>query len=105
MAQAIDWELVSPEGRTKSITAGPAPRPATLEGKTIGLSWNGKPGGNEALEEIARLLQERVPSLNFIRYWETVPESWAVALRELDDATIGKMDGFKPDLVITAQGD
>ena len=101
----IDWELVNPEGPSRSEAVRPAARPATLAGKTIGLSWNGKPGGREALEEMVLLIREREPSVNFIRFWEAVPESWAVQLRELDDGTIGKMVGLQPDLVLTAQGD
>jgi hypothetical protein len=101
----MDWELVNPEGVTNSEVIGPAPRPATLRGKTIGLSWNGKPGGKEALDAMAAVIQEREPSVRFIRFWEAVPESWAVQLRELDAGTIRKMASFQPDLVITAQGD
>ena len=101
----MNWELLNPEGVTKAEAIGPAPRPASLRGKTIGLSWNGKPGGKEALEAIAELVAEREPSVQFIRFWQAVPESWAVQLRELDDGTIRKMASLQPDLVITAQGD
>jgi hypothetical protein len=104
-AHDFEWELVSPEGPAQAIAIGPAARPATLAGKTIGLSWNGKPGGRQALEEMAQLIRDREPSVSFIRFWEEVPESWAVQLRELDDGTIRKMASLKPDLVITAQGD
>ncbi len=35
------------------------PRPATLDGKTVGLLWSGTHGGDIALNTAARLIQER----------------------------------------------
>jgi hypothetical protein len=97
------WDLVNPEGAARPTSLTPAPRPAALHGKTIGLAWNGKPGGEEALEEIARLLTERVSDVRFIKYWQEVPES--VAPRELPQATLAQMAAHKPDLVIVSQAD
>jgi hypothetical protein len=75
------WELVNPEGAARRPSLSPAARPADLRTATIGLAWNGKPGGEEALEEIARLLNAQVDGLNFIKYWEVLPET--VSPREL----------------------
>jgi len=97
------WDLVNPEGAARPTSLTPAPRPASLRGKTIGLAWNGKPGGQEALEEIARLLADREPGLQFIKYWQAVPDS--VAPRELPQATIRKMADHHPDLVVLSQAD
>jgi|SRR5579864_8711975 len=99
----MHWELVNPEGAARPASISPAPRPASLTGATIGLSWNGKPGGKEALEEIAALLHDEFPSTRFIRYWETHPES--VAPRELSLQTIQAMAAGKPDAVIVSQAD
>jgi hypothetical protein len=97
------WDLVNPEGSARTGSIRPAPRPTDLRGKTIGLAWNGKPGGDEALEEIARLLTQRVGELRFIKYWEDVPDT--VAPRELSQATIRAMAARQPDLVIVSQAD
>jgi hypothetical protein len=97
------WELVNPEGAARPRSLDPAARPATLANSRIGLAWNGKPGGAEALDEIARLLGETFDGLQFIRYWEELPES--VAPRELSDETINRMAACKPDVVIVSQAD
>ena len=81
----------------------PAARPATLEGKTVGLAWNGKPGGEIALDEIAVLLAAQVHDLRVVRYWQTVPES--VSERELSPVVIQSMAAVQPDVVIVSQGD
>jgi hypothetical protein len=97
---AIQWDLVNPEGAARAVTLHPAARLADLTGKTIGLAWNGKPGGDVALEHIAKLLGERV---RCIRFWERVPES--VSPRELAEPVIRAMAAYQPDLVIVSQGD
>ncbi len=97
------WELVNPEGAARPATLQPAPRPASLEGKTVGLAWNGKPGGEVALDEIAALLASEVPEVRFVRYWQTLPES--VSERELSATVIERMAASKPDVVVVSQGD
>ena len=98
------WELVNPEGAARSPSLSPAARPADLRAATIGLAWNGKPGGEEALQEIARLLDEQVGGgLSFINYWEALPET--VSPRELSQETIRAMAVSKPDAVIVSQAD
>ena len=100
---AITWDLVNPEGASRPVSLEPAARPATLKGKTVGLAWNGKPGGDEALDEIAALLRRHVGDVDFIRYWETLPES--VSQRELSADVIQSMAEREPDLVIVSQAD
>jgi hypothetical protein len=102
-ANSTTWELVNPEGAARPPSLSPAARPTDLRGATIGLAWNGKPGGEEALEEIARLLNARVGGLNFIKYWEVLPET--VSPRELNEETICAMAASKPDAVIVSQAD
>jgi hypothetical protein len=103
MPSSLVWDLVNPEGAAQSSAIAPAARPTDLNGKTIGLAWNGKPGGQDALEEIASLLGERYTRLQFVRYWDVLPES--VAPRELSQTTISKMAEHRPDLVLVAQAD
>ena len=97
------WELVNPEGAARPTLITPAPRPASLAGKTVGLGWNGKPGGEVALDEIATLLGQSTPDIRFVRYWQTVPES--VSERELSATVIQAMAASKPDVVVVSQGD
>ena len=99
----VEWDLVNPEGAARSRTLQPAPRPASLAGKTVGLAWNGKPGGDEALDEISVRLRAMLGEVHFIRYWETLPES--VSPRELELETLRTMAAPAPDLVIVAQAD
>jgi hypothetical protein len=99
----IQWELVNPEGAARPVSLAPAARPATLEGKTIGLAWNGKPGGDEALDEIATLLTQQVAGIRCIKYWEALPDS--VSQRELGAEVVRAMARYEPDLVIVSQAD
>jgi hypothetical protein len=99
----MEWDLVNPEGAARSVALAPAARPATLANKTVGLAWNGKPGGDVALEEIASLLMDQVEGVRFVKYWDALPES--VAPRELSTHVIQAMADCQPDLVIVAQAD
>lgn len=46
----------------------PAPRPASLNGKTVGLLWNDKRGGDVALQHLGGLLQKRYHDLKINFY-------------------------------------
>ena len=50
-----------------------APRPSSLEGKTIGLVWNGKANGDVALRRVGELIQQRVPSIKVKFYSGALP--------------------------------
>jgi hypothetical protein len=102
-SELVRWELVNPEGAARAVTLTPAPRPTTLEGKTVGLAWNGKPGGDVALEHIAELISQGTPNVQFIKYWQTHPASRSE--RELSASVIDEMAASRPDVVIVAQGD
>ena len=39
----------------------PAERPTSLNNKTVGLVWNGKPGGDVALGQIAEFVRKNFP--------------------------------------------
>ena len=103
--QEIGWELINPEGVCKAESAKIAPRLTTLEGKTVGLYWNGKPGGKEALGEIANLLSQEVKDIKFIRYWEAVPDISVYTGAEFEQKIVQDMAALKPDVVICSQGD
>jgi hypothetical protein len=101
--EPVRWELVNPEGAARPAMISPVRRPAALAGATIGLAWNGKPGGDVALNEIAKLLAEQVPDARFVRYWQTLPES--VSERELSSSVIESMAAARPDVVVVSQAD
>ncbi len=48
-------------------------RPASLEGKTIGLMWNGKAHGDDALIRAGELIKQRVPSVDVRFYSGALP--------------------------------
>lgn len=63
--------IVNPIAEPQSHTEGaerfpPAPRPSTLDGRTVALYWNGKQMGLEALAESRRRLAERFEDIRFI---------------------------------------
>ena len=100
------WELVNPAGVIKVTPIKMAARINTLEGKTIGLKWNMKPGGNIFLDRVADLLKEKVPSAKIIKFYEleptTVPQSANMEVAEQKARIIAK---YKPDIVIGSQCD
>jgi len=82
------------------------PHPASLEGKTVVLRWNGKPNGDNLLNRVADLLTQQAPSVKIVKMWEVDP-STAVSS---DDAGVSleiadKIAAQNPDLVIASQCD
>lgn len=101
-----EWEVINPAGTIEIKTAKPAPRPTSLEGKTILLRWNFKHNGNHYLDRIAELLVEKVPSAKVVKIYE-IDRSTINQSGSLEDSTrlARVIADFKPDLVISAQAD
>jgi len=56
------------------ITALPlAPRPSSLQGKTLGLLWNGKANGDKALKRAGEMVQRRIPDVTVNFYSGALP--------------------------------
>ncbi len=56
------------------INATPmAPRPSSLDGKTVGLVWNGKANGDVALRRIGDAIQARIPGVAVKFYSGALP--------------------------------
>jgi hypothetical protein len=53
-------------GGPDAATAPAAPRPATLDGKTVALYWNGKQHGPDALARTRELLADRYQGIRFV---------------------------------------
>lgn len=59
--------IASPEAEaTDAERFSPAPRPATLEGKVIGLYWNGKQNGLHALARTKEVFAQRFTGVRFL---------------------------------------
>ncbi len=65
-------KFLNPVAAIAKRTASPAPRPDSLDGKTLGLYWNNKTGGNIALRAAAVHLLKRYPTLKVREYQGSV---------------------------------
>ena len=66
-----------------------APRPSSLEGKSIGLVWNGKANGDVGLRRAGELIQKQIPSVTLKFYSGALPTPTFImeqAKREVDVA-------------------
>jgi hypothetical protein len=72
-----------------------AARASSLDGVTLGLAWNGKPGGEIALERIAQKIQERHSDVKVLKLYDDIPFG-----RETIDKCIAKAD-----VVVGSTGD
>jgi hypothetical protein len=68
-------EILNPVAAIAKRSATAAARPKTLDGKTVGLFWNNKVGGNTALRAAAGALKKRHPTLQFREYQGSVGSS------------------------------
>ena len=64
----VRLEVANPVAESVIPRIEPAPRPTELDGVTVGLYWNFKPGGNVGLDQVAVRLRERYPNTKFINY-------------------------------------
>ncbi|MFH1651863.1 MAG: hypothetical protein ABID87_07190, partial [Chloroflexota bacterium] len=67
-----ELEVLNPEAEYEKPVHGAAPRLKDLDGKKIGLFWNGKLNGDKLLQAVGSLLRERVPSVELVRYNLTI---------------------------------
>ena len=65
-------QVMNPVAQAVRHSIEPASRRANLSGATIGLYWNMKAGGDEALNRTETLLRERFPGVTFKRYHGSV---------------------------------
>lgn len=67
-ANSIEWEVLNPVADYEMIKYNFASRLPDLNGKTIGLFWNGKPGGDTLLDIIRESLKKQYQNANFIPF-------------------------------------
>ena len=83
-----------------------APRPRSLEGKTVMLRWNGKHNADHFLNRIAGLLTSRVKGVRIVRNWQVALETRETSSSpKLSLEFAGKLAAYRPDIVIGAIGD
>ena len=101
-----EWEFVNPSGTIAIQPIKPAPRLASLEGKTIVLRWNSKHNGDNFLNRVAELLAEKVPSAKVIKLYEVDKSTIKTSSSNQESQRIANViKGLKADLVIGSQAD
>jgi hypothetical protein len=50
-----------------------APRPSSLDGKTVGLKWSGTAGGDIVLRRVQEVLEKKLPTTKFVFYSGSIP--------------------------------
>ena len=76
-------------------------RVSTLEGRRVGLLWNGKPNGDKFLDRVAENLEKKYKSIEIIKLWEA--DSEFIAYKHSDES----LDRIanSADIVIASTGD
>ena len=65
-----------------------APRPASLDGKKVGLIWNRKRGGDAVLERVGELLEQRFQRTEARIYVGGIPTPQAVLDRAIEECDV-----------------
>lgn len=103
---AQEWELLNPEGVEEVIPMSVNTHPKTLVGKTVVLRANGKHNADLFLDRVAEGLETEVKDIKIIRLWKIVPGTNTSSQNPEESKRFAeKIASFKPDLVISAQGD
>jgi len=101
-----ELKLINPEGVVNIEPMKVTPHPASLEGKTVVLQWNGKQNGDNFMNQIATLLNENVKNVKIIKAWQDAPEVKIISQNpEKSRQLAQRIAAFKPDLVIAGQAD
>ena len=64
----VNLEVLNPVADKPKRKFDLAPRLNDLRGKTIGLYWNAKPGGNILLERTGQSLKQKIEGIRLKRY-------------------------------------
>ena len=66
---AVTLEVLNPRGEIAPLPiAAPSARLATLAGKTVGIYWNDKAGGNFFWDVVEAELKAKAPTTRIVRY-------------------------------------
>jgi hypothetical protein len=97
-----NWTLLSPVGDPQVEQFRIAGRVPDLNGKVIGLFWNGKPNGDIFLKSIAEKLQKRWRTLKIVPMWEVKPDTRTALGNSMDNL---RAMALTADLIIGGSGD
>jgi hypothetical protein len=101
-----ELKIVNPEGVVNIEPMKVNPHPASLEGKTVVLQWNGKQNGDNFMNQIAALLSENVKDIKIIKAWQDAPDVKIISQNpEKSKQLAQRIAAFKPDIVIAGQAD
>lgn len=89
-------KVFKPVAAKATIHVQPANRPPSLNNKTVGLVWNGKPGGDVALGQVAELLKKYFNGVNIKEFFYG---QFPFAKNQIGQITAGC------DVVVGATGD
>jgi hypothetical protein len=82
------------------------PHPASLEGKTVLLRWNGKYNGDRFLDCIGELFTQRIRRVKIVKMWKEDSSTAVISKKgEVSQQIADKIAHLKPDLVIASQAD
>jgi hypothetical protein len=82
------------------------PHPASLEGKTVLLRWNGKYNGDKFLDRVGELFTQRIRRVKIVKMWKEDPSTALISKKgEVSEQIAAKIARLKPDLVIASQAD
>jgi hypothetical protein len=62
----VEWEVLNPIAEYEELVSPLAPRLTDLNGKTVGLCWNGKPNSDVMLKAVGKALEERVRNIKLM---------------------------------------
>ena len=96
------YAVMNPVAEVQVQKSGLADRFPDLNGKRIGLFWNGKPNGDVFLEEVALELGSRFRGLQTVKTWEIAPETKTVYGNSAENL---KRISQCADFIIGASGD
>jgi hypothetical protein len=100
-----DWEVLNPEGVKFTQAVKINPHPSSISGKTVVLTWNGKPNGDVFLNRLGELLLNQAKIGKLIKLWEVFPN--LIRTYSLPrSAELARAAGTQnPDLVINSTCD
>ena len=91
MNDFIQMEVLNPRGEVPPVNfQSPKPRVDTLEGKRIGLFWNGKAGADLFMDVVSEMLHNKYPGAEIKRFEGPLnpPDDLVETVAEQSDAVI-----------------
>lgn len=95
-SEAVTFEVMNPRGEVPPPPFNaPSERVSDLDGKTVGIYWIGKAGGDNFWDGVEQLMNERYPNTKTVRYrgpFDLGAERAAKIIKEVDTMLYGVGD-------------